>query len=148
MKKWNERKLSLADAVSEAFGDLQGLGDEMREWEGNISEKFSNTEKYSQVSEAADTLESLNEVDVPDTFEKEELTFNVPQLSPRQLSRKSRADRRDDATMLLDIAIERLNEIVDDEEKPQDYREAAEALRDELDNAKGEAEGVEFPGMY
>src|ERR1700731_338004 len=50
------RKMSLPDAVSEAFAEFESLGSEMREWADNLEEKFSTTEKYNTVSSTADTL--------------------------------------------------------------------------------------------
>jgi hypothetical protein len=47
----------------------------------------------------------------------------------------------------LDEVIGGLDKIVEDEPEGERHDDA-EALRDELDDVKGEAECLEFPGMY
>ena len=67
-------------------------------------------------------------------------------LPPRRRG-YSRSDRCGQACYLLDEVIGGLDKIVEDEPEGERHDDA-EALRDELDDVKGEAECLEFPGMY
>jgi hypothetical protein len=80
-KKQNAvRTASIADIVSEAFGELQSLGEEMREWADNIEEKFSDTQKFQTVSDAAEALENLSEPDIPEAMNGIQITVtDLPQ---------------------------------------------------------------------
>jgi hypothetical protein len=137
------REMSIADAVSETFGEFQGLGEEMRSWADAMEEKFSATDKFSRVSEAADTLENINEASVDDSLKDLKVSFT--EMSKK---RPSRPDRCGHACYILDECIQVLDEIIDDEKADQSLKDDASSLRDDLDNAKSEAECVEFPGMY
>lgn len=137
-----ERKMPVGDAISEAFGELTGLGEEMRSWADSLEEKFSSTEKYERVTEAADALENLSEPDIPDSVKNLEVTFVDP---PQRRRGYSRADRCAQACYILEQCIGVLDEFVgEDDEKLADAIE----LKDAIEQAKDEAEGVEFPGMY
>ena len=41
-----------------------------------------------------------------------------------------------------------LQEVLDDEKADEEMKDDASTLIDEVENIKGEAEQVEFPGMY
>lgn len=133
-------KMTVADAIADAFSEFESLGNELCEWADNIEEKFSNTSKYETLRASQETLEGLSAPDVPDEIGK--LEIEVPVNSKKRLSR---ADRNADATIKLDIVIEKLDELI---EKTREDETDHSDLRDELDNAKAEVEAVEFPGMY
>lgn len=136
------REVGLEDALSEAFGEFSSLAEEMRSWADGMEEKFSSTDRYARVSEAADTLE--NHTDAPDVAEcLEDIKVSVQDLAPRKRG-YSRADRCGQACYILDLCINALDEIEGEGER----KDEAESLRDEIDNVKSECEGVEFPGMY
>ncbi len=144
------RKMSIADAVSEAHGELQGLAEEMRSWAFNLEEKFSSTDKYARVSEAADTLEGLEEPQCPEWAATVEVEFME---LPQRKKGYSRADRCGQACYILDQCIQVCQELalaneIDAGEKTSEEKDEAEQLADDLENMKSEAEGVEFPGMY
>ena len=144
------RKMSLPDAVSEAFGELQELGQEMRDWADNLEEKFSTTAKYETVSGTADTLEQHEEPLPPDNLPPLEVHFmDLPQRKRGY----SRADRCGQACYILDQCFAELDAEIDrleadDKESNTNLIEALTEYRDEIDNAKGDCEGCEFPGMY
>lgn len=144
---------TLEGLVADAASTFEELASELGEWRDSLEEKFSQTDKYSRVSEAADTLEGLNQPSLPDWLEKDETKIEWEGRPPKR--KQSRSDRRDDACSLLDMAIQHLDERIDklDEKKELTEEEEGqksdmEELRSELDDYKAEAEGVEFPGMY
>jgi hypothetical protein len=44
-KKIELHKLTIYDAICDAFSELEELASEMREWADNLEEKFSATQK-------------------------------------------------------------------------------------------------------
>lgn len=146
-RKTTERKLSIVDAVSEAFGDIESLAEEMREAYDNTPESLQQSGVGERRGEAADNLESISAPDVPDSLSAFEVTLVRVQRTASQMRKLSRSDRRDDAVQTLDDVIQRLDELVETGSS-QEIRDDAEGLRDELDNVKSEAEAVEFPGMF
>ena len=129
---------TVADAVSTAFGVITELAEEMRD-------AFDNTPKSLQQSgvgeargEAADTLESISEPDVPEDMADIKIEFETLPL----MARASRAQRLSDGLHYAYLAIE--------------AAEAAEGLDEdevstfttEVQDMIDEAEGVEFPGMF
>jgi hypothetical protein len=138
-----ERKLTVADAVSEAFGDLEGLAEEMREAFDNTPESLQSSGVGEARGEAADALENLSEPDAPERLGEREFTFSSFPPPKKQ----SRSSRRDAAVSLLDAAIQFLQSLEwTEEQKEQD--EEAEQLVTEIESLKDDAEAVEFPGMY
>jgi hypothetical protein len=138
-RKYETRKVKLIDAVEEAMTDLEDLRDEMSDWAGNMEEKFSHTEKYERVLEAADALEQIQRPDVPDHLADSEI--EIAQVLPRSKSKGlSRNDRRFNAISIIESVMEHLDQLENDSD--------AQTLRDELDQITSEADGVEFPGMY
>lgn len=135
-----ERKLSVADAVSEAWGELEELGQEMREAFENTPESLQSGGVGEARGEAADALENLTEPDVPEKLGALEITFSQMPLKKKS----SRADRRDQAVNTLDAVVT----FLDDEEACEGEEDERNQLRDEIENLKDEAESVEFPGMY
>ena len=142
------REMSVADAVSEACGDLAQLGEEMREWADSMEEKFSGTEKYDRVSGTADALENISEPEAPD-WAKSTMTTIVD--LPARKRGYSRSDRCSHAISILEDAYnlcdERVSELGDDD-NTQEERETIETYRDEIEEIKGIAEEADFPGMY
>lgn len=135
--------LPIVEAVSEAYGEITSLGDEMQGWADNLEERFSHTSKYEAVREAADALGQLEEPGAPDCLEapKGALAGETITFQRNSRPKQSRADRASGAAAILREAIERLDELASRETIPQDYR-------DELERQVDELEAVEFPGMY
>ena len=149
MKAPIQSKLSIADAVSEAFSEITSLGDEVREAYDNTPESLQNSSIGEARDECASALEQINEPDVPEELGKIEVEVYRPSRTPKQQAKLSRRERRDDAVQIMDAVMQRLDEYLDGTENSpkQDIREEAQALRDEIELAKDEAEQVEFPGM-
>lgn len=139
------RKVGIAEGVSEAYGEIQSLAEEMRGWADNMEEKLSHTEKYERVSECADTLEQYT--DEPDMDDLPDMEITIQDLKPKRRG-YSRADRLSQALAIFDLAISACEDFEADDENSDEDKEKVESLRDELENAKGDLEGVEFPGMY
>jgi hypothetical protein len=150
--KYKTREATLADAANEAYSEFMALGEEMREWADNLEEKFSATDRYARISEAADALEGLSEPNYPDWASKTKVQISELVKPPRKVSR---ATRRDNACAILDTCMEVCNEWLDENDKPENRSDEMleiigeiTQIRDDLENLKDEAEGVEFPGMY
>lgn len=126
-------KGNISDLIDDAFSEFESLAEEMRSWADAIEEKFSTTEKYERINEAADTLEGISRPDVDDNIGELEVEY----VEPKKLT--SRSKRNDHACYLLQVCIDALAERDDDE---------SSSLKDELDSALSDAEGVYFPGMY
>lgn len=142
--KFTTYETTVENAVSDAISILTSLGEEMRDWASNLEEKFSATEKYSRIDEAASALEGLtDEPTIEDAHAA--LKTTVMQSNKR---RPSRSDRRDDAVNLLDAAASGLRERAEAEGVEQNEIDALESLIDDIERIKDEAEAVEFVGMY
>jgi hypothetical protein len=139
------RKMSIADAVSEAIGEIQSLAEEMREAYDNTPESLQSSGVGEARGEAADNLEQIDEPDVPE--EVKDFNVEITDLPPKRRGH-SRRERRDQATYILEVCIDALNERIDMPDEKEAIKEAAESCRDELETAKDNAECVEFPGMF
>ena len=143
--KYKERKLTLADAVSEACSVAQDLGNELREAFDNTPESLQQSAVGQAREEAADTLEGFDEVEVPESLSKVEMVHTERELTFKQQNKQSRSNRRDGACALLDGVISACDDIMGDDTK-KDLHEDAEALHEELSTFKDNFEAVEFPG--
>ena len=156
MAKLIETKTTIGDAASSAFSMIEELAEEMREAFDNTPESLQSSAVGEARGEAADTLEGISEVDVPEFLADIAVVYSTPKYGKRGPSRRQ---RRDEAVTMLDactsvleqeIPEAKLLEIIQ-EHKDQSLaslREAIEELASELTNAKDEADGVEFPGMF
>lgn len=155
--KTEARKSDIANAVSYGFSELADLASEVREVVDNCPENLQQTDRISTLESTADTLEGLDEPTVPESVENEQVEHY------EEVGRRlSRASRRDNAVGALNAVLDRLNDIeaeIDtalvevqkvegDESALQEKLDEVIELRDEVENAIGEAEGVEFPGMF
>lgn len=140
-----KREIRLADAVSEAFSTYEDLGSQMRDWADNLEERLSHTQKYEDVSSAADTLEGLSAPEVPSAVADIPVTFHD---LPARKRGYSRADQCSQAGAILDACIEALTAFIERTPESDPVGDEALGLVEALDDAKDEADGVEFPGMY
>lgn len=93
-------KSTVGALVSDAFAELQSLGEELREWYDNLPEGLQSTR--DDISEAADTLEGLTEPEeAPEAVREIEVEYRP--LTKRKASRR---DRRDQAVYEIGAAIE------------------------------------------
>lgn len=146
MAKMVKVKAFISDAVSGAFSIVEELAGEMREAFDNTPESLQNSGVGEARGEAADNLENISEVDVPERFTNEEWSVTWVEY-PSGKRGLSRSKRRDNAVAAMDAVIARLDEVIDDSTDEARVSDA-ETLRDDLENAKSELEAVEFPGMY
>lgn len=129
---------TVEDALSNAEGELESLRDEMTDWRDNMDGTgLENTDKYSEVEEAASELEGIKVPEAPEGMPDIKFVF-LPDLSDRT-GRAHRASRA-----------------------AQELRHAAYAVRvtedpteiglsdfaDELEDFADELENVSFPGMF
>ncbi len=143
------RTTTLGAAILDAFSELECLGEEMREWASNMEEKFSSTQKYEDVSNAADTLDHLSEPstdDIPEDLKAREIKYTESVKRSKKQS-PSRATRCGNAVAMLQSASEFLQGQADGIED-EDVKSNLTDVLEELDNLISEAEGIEFPGMY
>lgn len=130
--------VTLANAISEGYSELQILRDEMTEWADNMEEKLSHTTKYEAVRGAADELDQV--CDGPSASPEHLLPAGLSETqiqvqtyqNPRGLSR---AQRRDNATAYLETVVGLLEDHLENL-KADAEADAAEAA----DNARGEVE--------
>lgn len=164
--------MTAEDAASQAHSTFEELGDELRQWYDSMPENFQNGDKGTAVEEAAQACEDIAGSDL----QTEECIKNLPVCHlPGETS--SRSDRCGEACSLLDDlagacsdAIDLLNkegsempawateddgdasydEMTDEQKAAHRSKviEALETLRDQAEEDKGNAEGIEFPGMY
>lgn len=137
-----------AGDVSSAIETLQELGNECREIVDNSGEALANTQRIQTLESTADALENINDIDIPDCAA--ELTITYSEAVPTRKGRgASRAVRRDNAVAVLEAAKDAAQNRLDD--KSDDTSEIGDDLQafiDEIENVVGDAEGVEFPGMF
>ena len=173
MRGYKPSEYTLADALS-ALSDIDDLRDELQEWYDNLPESFQNGSKGEQLQEAIDNLQDVDSVEACLPSELEHLSAEKFTVLVHRHA-KSRSKRRDDAVSALRAAQELLAQKADDyraqAEEVEDVSEAlakrakddqmpltadelnaaadaAESLASELDDAIGNFENAEFPGMY
>lgn len=128
---------TVGSAVSDAFGILEELAEEMREAYDNTPESLQSSPVGEARGEAADALESITEADVPKKFDEVMVKFDyVP------VKRPSRAARCSEAVEILTQAISALEELEGDDDDDRDDTVS------EIQTIIDEAEGVYFPGMF
>lgn len=147
-KYFPTRSGTVSSAVSDAISDLTELGGECKEAKENMPENLQNSSRAEMLETAGDTLEGISEPDCPEHLQ------DLP-CSWTEDCRKGtgRPVRRDNCVSMIDAAMSAVQSWMDENEDSEDdevkeQHEAASSYHDELDNAKAEAEGVEFPGMY
>jgi hypothetical protein len=161
-RKWGTFPVesTVGGAFENGKNDVRELAEEMGSWRDNMQgTALENTGKYSEVEEAADALESaadaLDNVEIPG--EVASVTVTVSILRKKHLGR---ASRMGNATAWLDGAVQGLRETIEEleetraktEEDGTEYSgldpDELGCIADEIDDAKDEADGVEFPGMF
>jgi hypothetical protein len=158
--------------VDDAFNTFDDLASEVRDWHRNLPEGLQQADRGEWLDEAANTLEGLQRLDVPEAIS------NVTVVYYPGLGIASRADRVGEAVAMLQTARDAIDtdgdearvdcedcegkgkkdcdhcgttDAVDCDECGGTGKVEVEGLDDfvsELESAIGEAEGVEIPGMY
>lgn len=153
---------TVSAAIADANSEVESIADEMREWADNIEEKFSTTDKYQRINDAAETLENLDKPDETDMDSDADRVITVGQsVQSRKGRATSRACRAGNAASLYDAAASELRDYAEElREKVKTltdqveidplnkYAEEADELADACEAAKDEVEGVELPGMF
>jgi hypothetical protein len=134
-----EHTTKIADAVSEAFSDLEELAGECREIVDNASEGLQATQRIQTLEASADELENLEPPEVPAALGELRVTYSLPKR--RYTSRMARASN---ATTKLEACAAALQTIRGGDE----HHAEAQALMDDLRSAIDPIECCEFPGMY
>ena len=138
--------LSASDALSQAFGELISLQEEMDEWASNLeSSNLASTSKCESARQAADDLQSIDEIEFPTELAAyADKSITVYESVPKSRRRSaSRAVRRDNAVACLQAVIDSLTDL-----ENKDDKESADDFIQQLQDAIDYAEPVEFPGMY
>lgn len=164
---------TVADAVSTAFSEIESIKDELQEWYDNLPENFQNGSKGEALQEAISALEGASEPEAPDCVASDSLTYaeyhgRIGRPKRRDTAVNmldaavSTAQEQLDALQALEYSDEgRLigedgEPVADDyatdnplEESDRDSNVSdLETFISECEDAKGEWENVEFPGMF
>lgn len=149
-------KTTLSAAIGDAYGEFQNLRDEMRETADNMeSGNLGHTDKAQRCGEAADTLDGFadDEPNIPENVG--EMPVTTTQMENKRKGRgNSRDVRCSNAVTLLQAAVDVIETKLEtfDKEGLSETEEAEksdlEELKDALETAAGDAEVVEFPGMF
>lgn len=141
------RQVGLLDAIGEVMSECEQLGSEMRQWADNLEDKFSGTQKYEAVNQAADTLEEAvgaDPVDEKTMSFLNEVKITIQDLTPRRRGYSRSAQLGQSINILGDVIVA-LEEYTNQDEPKQAI---ANDLHTELDEIEGNLQGVDFPGMY
>ena len=155
---------TVTSAVEEANIIRECLCEEMASWRDGLEEKFSQTQKYEDVSATADELENCEEVDASslDDGDGDLAVITMLAVSTRKGRSESRQVRAGNAASLYTAAAEVLSgaadghraiaEDPDVDEETQASAEDRANVCDEVESACTEAADVmsqlNFPGMY
>lgn len=142
--KYTEHKSSIRGAIEGFYSDIEELASEMGEWRDNLEEKFSQTEKYSLVSECADSLENITDNgDAPDVISEgdtpeDEVTYTHGKKSSSK-SPYPRWLRRDNAVNMVRAAIDAIDARISNLETSLEELDSTEVNEDEVSLAAVEA---------
>ena len=142
MGKTVEQKMLLSVALSSGVADLVALGEDCREGCDNTPENFQSSQRYQNLEEAADALESLDEIELPEGLEDTEVT--VHEYVSGKKSGPTRAQRRDAAVAHLSAVASELGTRMDKLEANSDAHSTASELLDGVQELIDTAEALEF----
>lgn len=137
----------MSSAVEGAINDLMELAQELRSWSDNMQESnLRESEKAQLVSEAADTLEQIEEVDIPECLDELKVSYTIM----RHVNKKypgSREVRCSNAAAALSAAASAIASWLENHDEHED-RDEVDTLQEQLDKWGSECEGLTIPGMY
>jgi hypothetical protein len=113
--------------------ELEAIVEELQSWRDNIPESLSGGQKAEQLDESINTIESI-EIPEPNDVIGELRTSYIELHHPKKISRPKR---------LLNVA-SALNACTGLECEDDEY----EGFCDDIEEAVGEVENVELPGMF
>lgn len=145
--KPNPCKSTVNAALEDGVAALVSLGEECRE-SGDNFENQSHP-KAEAFGEVADALENLSlDIDLPDDLAELEVSY-TDQVPRRKAHNPSRASRCGNAVAALQAGFDGLQSWLDRAENTEhEKRDEVDSLATEVENMIGEAESVEFPGLY
>ena len=138
--KFEVKEMELSEVISTACNVFSDLADEMQEAYDNTPEGLQNSAVGEARIEAADALNGLDKPTVHESIEATKIKVSLPVRSVSVSKRLSRSNRRDDAVMLLQNALEQLSE------QPEPRHAHVDDLIEELEQLVSDAENIEFPG--
>lgn len=147
-RKMITREGTIDGIVSDALSTIQGLRDEMNDWQSNMeAANMEHLPKYEQVSECHDALDSFcdSEPDMPSEVPAGlETTLKWEESGAKK--KQSRAARLSDAVSDIQRVIEHIEEFLtaNQDEPNDDWQQYCADLQSIVDDA----EAVEFPGMF
>ena len=130
---------SITEAIDCVFSDLGELGCDCREAVDTTPENFQQTERIQALEAAADELENLEALEVPEVLSKIPVKYSLPRR--RYVSRDARAS---DAEAILTACQRALEVIADDDDRHAD----AQSLIDDLQSVIDTLGQCEFPGAF
>lgn len=144
---------SLYATITEAWGEIDSIKEELQQWYDNLPESFQNGTKGDGIQDAINTIESCSEPNVPEENEASTALGKLPITHIPSENVKSRSDRRDEVVSQLQSCIDTIDKLLEKNKKDLTDDEKtmitpAKELRDELDTLVNELGYVEFPGMY
>jgi len=129
--------------VGDGYGEVESLGEEMREWYDGMGENLQCSGNGEAVGEAADALENASDApELPTVLGEIKLVF-LPDLKIT-----SRNDRCCEAASCLRQASDAIGEYIAAEDVKGDDATDYQEITDQLANHADELEAVDFPGMY
>lgn len=156
---------TVAAAIADGLNEIESLKDEMGEWRDNMSGTgLENTEKYSMVEEAADTLESahssiesghssLEGIGVyEDILGAAEIKY-FEQVNANKRRGCSRSVRLGNAILMINAGLEKIEAYLEEnsntaDEAQVEVNDALSSAKSEIEDGISDAEGVDFPGMF
>ena len=150
-RKWGNFKISesIDAAFENAKSEVEELYEEMDSWRDNMgnSEGLSQTEKFERVEEAANSLETAK-----DNLEYVDLSgLNLDLDNVEFIETRKRSYPRWVRCANAAVRIEAIREFLQNEVNKEDNVEIMEKLEEQigyLEEAFGDLECVEFPGMF
>jgi len=143
---------SVDSLISDAFGEIESLADEMREAFDNTPESLQGSGAGEARGEAADTLENLHgdQPDVPEVCAEMSCVF----IPSKDLG--SRPKRASGVQDMLTTAAGEIRQYIEDKQEEEEGKKdedktdfsELEELADKCEEIGEEVGGVSFPGMY
>lgn len=148
-KKRQPIQMTVADLISGGLADIADLRQEIDDWKSNLEgSNMEHLPKYEEVSSCYDELENVPEEIDTEGLPRSLLDHKLDVIDPFPMKKRgiSRAKRSANAINLLSIAKGYLEDQVD--KLKEDEAEKANEVIEALEEAIGNAENAQFPGMY
>lgn len=145
---------SVEDLVESAKGEIETLAEEMNNWADNMPEGLQGGDKYSEIQDAASTLEGISIEDIPERF------LQIRAVMHPNYDKESRSDRSAEASAQLRAAADAIEAQIEVDKAANDAKEKAgetvepidedeyHSVAANLNEAADELDNLSFPGMY